>query len=95
MAIKVIIERQSIPGNDLKLNELLMQLRSKAMRANGYITGETLRSVDDPNVCIVISTWNSLDDWKAWFENKDRKEIQHEVDGLLRVPSKYLACSHY
>ncbi len=65
MAIKVIIERKSIPGNEPQLNELLMQLRSKAMHAKGYITGETLRSVDDSHFCIVISTWDNLDCWKA------------------------------
>jgi heme-degrading monooxygenase HmoA len=95
MAIKVIIERQYIPGNDLKLNELLMQLRSKAMRAKGYLMGETLRSLDDPNTCIVISTWDELEDWKAWFDSKDRKEIQEKIDDLLRSPSKYQAYSYY
>jgi heme oxygenase (mycobilin-producing) len=89
MAIKVIIERKAIPGNELELNRLLMELRSRAMKLKGYISGETLRDVDDPNTSIVIATWDSLEDWKAWEENKDRKEIQAKVDALLRAPARH------
>jgi heme-degrading monooxygenase HmoA len=95
MAIKVIIERRSIPGNELKLNDLLTQLRSKAMHAKGYITGETLRSVDDSTICVVISTWDTLEDWKAWFDNKNRKELQAKIDDLLRAPSQSRVFSYY
>jgi heme-degrading monooxygenase HmoA len=64
-----------------------MKLRGKAMLAKGYISGETLRSMDDPAVYLVISTWNTLDDWKRWESDKERQDIQNEIDGLLRSPS--------
>jgi heme-degrading monooxygenase HmoA len=89
MAIKVIIERKSIPGNELELNRLLMELRSRAMKLKGYISGETLRDVDDPNTSIVIATWDSIEDWKTWEDNKDRKEIQAKIDALLRAPARH------
>jgi heme-degrading monooxygenase HmoA len=57
------------------------------MYAKGYIAGETLRSLDDPFEYLVIGTWNSLDDWKIWEANKERQEIQREIDKLLRTPS--------
>jgi heme oxygenase (mycobilin-producing) len=95
MAIRVIIERQSIPGNELGLNSLLMALRGKAMHAKGYISGETLRSLDNPNTFIVISTWNSLEDWKAWEQDGERKAIQAKIDALLRSPSKHQAYAYY
>ena len=87
MAIKVLIERRIVPGNEAALSHLLIKLRSKAMYAKGYIAGETLRSLEDPFEYLVISTWNSLDDWKIWEENKERQEIQSEIDSLLRAPS--------
>ncbi len=87
MAIRVLIERKIIFENEPSLNNLLMKLRGKAMLARGYISGETLRSLDDPNEYLVISTWNSLQDWKAWEADKERKEIQSEIDRLLRAPS--------
>jgi len=89
MAIRVLIERKIVPENQSRLNNLLMKLRGKAMLAKGYISGETLRSIDDPAVYLVISTWNNLDDWKRWESDKERQEIQSQIDGLLRVPSNH------
>ncbi|NLI33594.1 MAG: antibiotic biosynthesis monooxygenase [Deltaproteobacteria bacterium] len=94
MAIRVFIEREIKPGNDLKLHQLLMQLRSKAMMQKGYITGETLRDVNDPNKFLVIGTWNSIQDWQAWNANVDRKKIQEELNNLLKVPEKYTVYSY-
>lgn len=89
MTIKIIIERHTIPGNELSLSDLLLQLRAEAMKARGYISGETLRSLDDTNKYIVISTWDSLGDWRAWEKNERRKEIQGRIDALLRTPSAH------
>lgn len=88
MAIRVFIEREIQPGNDLKLHQLLMQLRTKAMLQKGYITGETLRDVNNPNKFLVIGTWNSVDDWNAWQANKERQKIQAELESLLKGPEK-------
>ncbi len=88
MAVRVFIEREIDPGNEIKLHNLLLQLRAKAMQARGYISGETLRSVDDPNRFLVISTWNSLEEWRNWENNPDRKAIQDEIDKVLRAPSR-------
>ena len=95
MAIRVIIERKTIPGNELLLNDLLMKLRTKAMTANGYISGETLRSLEDSNVYIVISTWNSVEEWKAWADNKDRKDVQAKIDALLKAPAVHRVYVYY
>ena len=89
MAIRVIIERQIIPGNELELNALLVQLRAQAMHAKGYISGETLRALENPNYYIVISTWDSLEDWQSWEKNEKRKNIQLKIDTLLRTPSRH------
>jgi heme-degrading monooxygenase HmoA len=87
MAIRVLIERKIVPENEPALSNLLMKLRGKAMLAKGYISGETLRSLDDPNEYLVISTWNSLDDWKRWEADKERQDIQSKIDSLLRAPA--------
>jgi heme-degrading monooxygenase HmoA len=92
--IKVIVERRTIPGHTLELNDLLTELRSRAMRAKGYISGETLRSIDDPDRYVVISTWMSLADWEAWASSEARKTIQDKIDGLLRTPSTHRVYMH-
>jgi heme-degrading monooxygenase HmoA len=95
MAIRVIIERKTIPGNELLLNDLLMKLRTEAMTAKGYISGETLRSLDDSNTYVVISTWNSVEDWKAWADSKARKDIQARIDALLKAPAIHRVYVYY
>jgi heme oxygenase (mycobilin-producing) len=89
MAVRVFIEREIQPGNDLKLHNLLMQLRTKAMLQKGYITGETLRDVSNPNKFLVIGTWNSIEDWNTWQANPERKKLQGELDKLLKAPEKF------
>jgi heme-degrading monooxygenase HmoA len=86
MAVRVLIEREIKPGQELQLHQLLLRLRSKAMQAKGYISGETLRALDNPNKFLVISTWNSLDEWKAWDRDPERRKIQDEINGMLRYP---------
>ena len=87
MAIKVFIERSVVPGGETTLNELLIKLRSKAIHAKGYISGETLHSLDDPYKYLVISTWNNLDERKGWEADRERQKIQDEIDSLLNTPS--------
>jgi heme-degrading monooxygenase HmoA len=95
MPIRIVINRRAIPGNELQLNRLLMELRSKAMRHKGYISGETLRSLEDPNTFIVLSSWATLEDWKAWADDAERKAIQSKIDELLRAPASEQIYAHY
>ena len=83
MAIKVIITRKVAKGRQRDLLPLLMELRTKAVNQRGYISGETLKGISDPDEFLVISTWRSLGDWKAWEDNPERGEIQAKIDTLL------------
>jgi heme-degrading monooxygenase HmoA len=83
MAVKVIIERRVTKGKDTDLANFMRELRGKAMFAQGYISGETLRSHDDPALYVTISTWKSFEDWKEWEESSVRKEMQTKIDGIL------------
>ena len=84
MAIRVIITRKVATGKQKDLFPLLMELRLKAMNQKGYISGETLKGISDPDEFMVISTWNSLEDWNAWDNNPARKEIQAKIDVVLK-----------
>jgi heme oxygenase (mycobilin-producing) len=88
MAIRVFIEREIQTGNDLKLHQLLMQLRTKAMLQKGYITGETLRDLNNPSRFLVIGTWNSIEEWQAWLANPERKKLQGELEKFLKGPER-------
>jgi heme-degrading monooxygenase HmoA len=89
MTIRVFIKRKVVPGNESSLADLLTTLRGLALQAKGYISGETLRALDDVNEYLVISTWHSLEDWRAWEDNRARLEVQAEIDRLLAAPSEH------
>lgn len=89
MAVKIIIRRKVPKEKESDLLPLLIQLRSLAIAQPGYISSETLRNLDNPEKYLVISTWQSVDNWKAWFSNKQRAEIQEKVDILLREKTEY------
>lgn len=93
MAVKVIITRKVASGREKDLLPLLWDLRSKAMKQKGYISGETLKGISDPDEFMVISTWRSLDDWNDWNSNPARKEIQDKIDAIL--DQKTVAKAYY
>jgi heme-degrading monooxygenase HmoA len=86
--VKVVLER-SIRGKHVgEIVRLLRQLRVRAMQQPGYISGETLHAVDDPNFYLVISTWESLQHWEAWFKNPERQKLSAEIDACLESPTQ-------
>ena len=89
MAVKILIKRMVPEGRETELGPLLTQLRTLCMRQPGYISGETLRRFDAPGETLVISTWQSADDWREWVLSKDRSEIQDKVDELLGEKTEY------
>ncbi len=83
MPIQVIIKRKWETDKPEALFPLLTELRSLAEKQPGYISGETLRSLDDPDKYLVFSKWETVDDWKNWLQSKERRDIQGEVDSLI------------
>ena len=89
MAIKIIIKRRVPKDKAAELLPLFIQLRALATAQPGYISGETLRNIDDPKEFLVIGTWQSLDNWQSWVSSKQRAEIQERVDALLGERTEY------
>ena len=77
-----------------KLSELLIELRNMANQQTGYISGETLRNMDDRNEYLVISTWKSREAWEGWLANKKRVEVESQVDALLGASTTYKVYSY-
>ena len=88
MAVRIIIDRKVKKGKEADFAKLLRELRSKAIPSRGYISGETLRSMDDPHNYIVITTWQNIDDWKTWEKNPERKKIQARIEKVMARPTK-------
>jgi len=83
MIVKIIIRRTVPRDKAKKLIPLIRQLRILATNQKGYISGETLKSLDIPDSFLVISNWRSPEDWEKWLLSDERQEIQKKVDALL------------
>ena len=88
MAVRIIIDRKVKKGKESEFAKMLRELRSKAIPSKGYISGETLRAKDDSHNYIVITTWQSVVDWKAWENQPERKKIQAKIEKLMARPTK-------
>ncbi len=89
MAVKIIIRRIVPEGKTKLLTPLLRKLRALAMNHPGYIYGETLRSMTDPQEFLVISSWQSEKEWEAWLHHPERAEIQEQIDVLIGAKTEY------
>ena len=89
MAVKVLIKRSVPPDKAREMIPLFKQMRVQANNQPGYISGETLRSLDNPTEFLVISTWESSNDWKNWLQSNERNEVQGRIDELLGGKTEY------
>jgi len=89
MAVKIIIKR-IVPQNKAEaLKPLLQKLRNLAMQQPGYISGETFKRVDRPGESLVVSTWQSMDDWRKWVLADERRGTQDKIDYLLGEKTEF------
>ena len=89
MVIKVLITRTVPKDKGIEMVKLFNEMRSLAINQPGYIAGETLKSRDRPDVYLVISTWESPEDWDRWMMSKERQDVQSKIDALLGGNTTY------
>jgi heme-degrading monooxygenase HmoA len=89
MAVKIFIKRVIPEGKVNGLLPIFRRLRNLAINQPGYISGETLRGIDKPGQFLVISTWQSIDNWREWAVRPERIEIQSEIDSQLEEEPIY------
>jgi heme oxygenase (mycobilin-producing) len=89
MSVKVMIKRKWQIEKPEALFPLLSELRTRAKEQPGYISSETLRSLDDPEDFMVVSIWETADNWKKWLQSKERRDIQGKVDSMIGEKTFY------
>ena len=92
--VKILIQRKIKAGTEKEFRSLMRDVLSEAAHAHGFISGETLQSVDDPSVHVTISHWKDMESWNAWINSGVRKKKQEEYDKILAEPMKITAL-HY
>jgi heme-degrading monooxygenase HmoA len=89
MSIQVFLRRKIRKDLAPTIMPLIAHLRQLALEQPGYISGDTLLSDDNPEDVVVISKWNSIDDWNSWNQSSERASVQKEIDELLGEPTIY------
>ena len=90
MAIDVMIKRRVEQGHQAKeLVPLILHLRALATYQPGYISGTTLSNLEHPDECLVVSRWESIDDWNRWRQSKQRSAIEQKIEKLTGEKTEY------
>jgi heme-degrading monooxygenase HmoA len=89
MQAKILIRRKFMAGKKSEIIALLKELRSGALQQPGYISGETLLSVDQPQTLMVIGTWRDMESWHNWQENDTRKTLENMLATYQEGSTEY------
>ena len=89
MAVKILIRRSVPEAKAREMIPLFRKMRALANEQPGYITGETMRNLEKPDEFMVISTWETSNDWKRWVQSSERQKIQSQIDKLLGGKTEY------
>lgn len=83
MAVHVVIKRKLIINDPEKFTPLMKELSERAKLQEGYISTDTLQRTDNPGEYLVVSRWETEENWMSWFQSKERRDIQGKVDSLI------------
>ncbi len=83
MAVKILIKRKFKNGNMRAASRLLINNRSAAMKQPGYISSETLRSLDDKDQVVVVSMWENMEAWETWKNSEIRAVNESEFEDYI------------
>ncbi|MBT3178950.1 MAG: antibiotic biosynthesis monooxygenase [Desulfobacula sp.] len=90
MAVSIIIKRTfTDEAMAVKLAPFIVQLRSRATVQPGFLTDQTFSCLDCDGEYMIISTWNTLEDWNKWMNSEERMAIQKQIDKLLGEKTLY------
>ena len=70
---------------------ILAHLRLSAKRYPGFVGAEFLFGDGDHSIGVMISTWQAVEDWRAWVQSKATQELLQRartiVAGTPRITS--------
>jgi len=68
---------------DRDLEPILLKLRSHAAQYQGFKSMENLVGEENASVVAMVSTWDTLEDWKSWAQSKITQELLRQAEALL------------
>jgi heme-degrading monooxygenase HmoA len=87
--IKGIIGYKVLSYKDVE--PTLMQLRSHAMQYPGFVSAENLVSEEDFSVVIMISTWETIENWRTWVESRRTQDLFRQAKAVVMEAARITA----
>jgi heme-degrading monooxygenase HmoA len=79
--IKGVIGYKVVSYKDVE--PILMKLRSYAMQYPGFVGAENLVSEEDFSVVIMISTWETIENWRTWVESRITRDLLKQAKAVV------------
>ena len=89
MSVKILIRRKFKKEALKNASAMLIKARTNAMGNQGYISTETLVNYDDPQSVIILSMWQSKDDWDRYSDSDTRKEHENKYADMFEGSTEY------
>lgn len=89
MTVKILIRRKFKENAEKDFNAMLIKMRSVAMGMKGYLSTETLVSLDNPRDVLLLSMWRSKKDWDNYFNSDVRREAERHYEEIIEGDTKY------
>lgn len=88
MPVTVMITRELKADYVPKAFEVIVKLRSLATLEPGYISGQTMVSVRNPNRIVVMSIWENIGRWEDWQASELRNEYTAKMQPFTASPEQ-------
>ena len=86
--IRVLIERRIAEGLADYYDKTIKRTVSAVVAAPGCISGESLKDSNNVNRRIVMSKWESMEDWQSWYRSDARRNVIAEITPMLEEREK-------
>ena len=87
--IRVIIERFIAESLETNYEDTAKETLQKAIRAPGFISGESLKDVKNSRHRVILCNWRSIQDWQIWQQSPERKSMMDKMNLMLEKDEKF------
>mgnify|MGYP003642206633 CR=1 FL=1 len=81
--IKVIIDRRIADDMESTYEDAIKHTLRAILEAPGYVSGASYKDARDHHHRIIITNWQSLQDWERWAVSSERREVIAAIQPIL------------
>lgn len=84
-----VITRVSLKsGSQSEWDKAMRERQSNVQDQQGWVGGQMLVPLEGANQRVIVGTWQSRDDWKAWHEDPAFKDTRQRLEELQDKPDE-------